>query len=280
MNHIPTKLTKQDFDLYIDPFLTKAKRGFVSSIPLFLIFNGILFKLYTGCQWKSLPIAEFKDPETGLQLTYQSFSYHFRKWSKDESLQYVFKASIIAIMMHINVEDINLDGTHTIAKKGGQSIGYQGRKRAKTSNILPITDSLGNILGFLPLTAGNHNDAYELKNRITKFLKEFNKQFKISLKGSFFNADSAFDVKDVRKVIFNYGLIPNIPQNKRRRKGNPKGRKRLFNQVVYNNRYSNERTHAWVDKFRALVIRFDRKHDYWLGANLIAFAMINLRNVI
>jgi len=279
MNHIPTKISKEDFDLYIRPFLTVAKRGFVSLLPLHLIFNGILYKLYSGCQWKALPTAEFRDEENNIQLTYQAFYYHFRKWSKDDSLFCVFKASMITIILQVNLTEINLDGTHTIAKKGGQAVGYQRRKRAKTSNILPITDKIGNIIGFLPITAGNHNDAFELKQRLLTFFKWF-ATFKWSLKGAFFNADSAFDVKAVRKVIFNYGLIPNIPENTRRRKKVKKGRKRLFNKEVYDNRYTNERTHAWVDNFRGLLIRFDRKELYWLGANLIAFAMVNFRHVI
>ena len=171
MNHIPTKLTEKDFGLYISPFLTKAKRGFVSLIPLYLIFNGIVHKLYIGCQWKELPVEKFKDEQTGIQLTYQAFYHHYRKWSLDDSFHYVFKASIIAIMLHINVSEINLDGTHTIAKKGGEAVAYQRRKKAKTSNILPLTDQVGNIIGFLPLTAGNHNDAYDLKNRLIEFFR-------------------------------------------------------------------------------------------------------------
>jgi len=279
MNHIPTKIQKEDFNLYIRPFLTTAKRGYVSLIPLHLIFNGILYKLYSGCQWKSLPTKEFMDEEKDIELSYQAFYYHFRKWSKDESLYYVFRASMIAILMHINLSEINLDGTHTIAKKGGEAVDYQRRKRAKTSNILPITHRIGNVVGFLPLTAGNHNDAYKLKQRMTDFFKWFNTLNIGSLRGAYFNADAAFDVKAVRKVIFNYGLIPNIPENNRNRKGVKKGRKRLFNQKVYDNRYTNERTHAWADKFRGILIRFDRKADYWLGANLIVFAMINFRHV-
>lgn len=280
MSHIPTKITKEIFEKYINPYLTKAKRGYISSIPLYLIFNGILYKIYTGCQWTALPTEQFKDVDKDIELTYQSFAYHFRKWSKDDSLNYVFKASIIAIMFHINISDINLDGTHTIAKKGGQAVGYQGRKKAKTSNILPITDSFGNILGFLPVTAGNHNDAFELKERLTTFFKEFKRDFRIPLEGAYFNADSAFDVKSVRKVIFNYGLIPNIPENKRGRKTKKRGRKRIFNKDVYANRYTNERFHAWVDKFRGVLIRFDQKEAYWLGANLLAFTMVNLRNIV
>lgn len=279
MNHLPTKISEKDFALYIAPFLTTAKRGFVSSIPLYLIFNGILYKLYSGCQWKSLPINEFRDPESGICLTYYSFYHHFRKWSKDDSLLYVFKASIVAIAVHINLSEINLDGTHTIAKKGGEKVAYQRRKRANTSNIFPIVDKMGNIIGFLPLLAGNHNDAFQLKERLNEFFKWF-KQFKLSLKGAFFNADSGFDTKAFRKVCFNHGVIPNVAENPRGRKGVKKGRKRLFNSKIYQNRFVVERTYAWVDKFKALLIRFDRKEQYWLGSNLIAFAMVNLRLVI
>jgi len=253
MNHIPTKLTEKDFEQYISPFLTKAKRGFVCSIPLYLIFNGILYKLYSGCQWKSLPTKNFKDEATHIELSYQAFYYHFRKWSADDSFQYVFKASIVAIMFHLNISEINLDGTHTMAKKGGEKVAYQHRKKAKTSNILPVTDKVGNILGFLPLTSGNHNDAYQLKERLSIFFQEI-RYFK--------------------------GLIPNMPENKRNRKKVKRGRKMLFNKKVYENRYTNERTHAWVDKFKGLLIRFDKKASHWMASNFIAFAMVNLRNVI
>jgi hypothetical protein len=33
-----------------------AKRGYVCSIPLYKIFNYILYRLHTGCQWERLPI--------------------------------------------------------------------------------------------------------------------------------------------------------------------------------------------------------------------------------
>ena len=279
MNHLPTKISEKDFELYIAPFLTKAKRGFVSLIPLYLIFNGILYKLYSGCQWKSLPVNEFKDTQSGICLTYHAFYYHFRKWSKDESLLYVFKASMVAIAVHLNLSEINLDGTHTIAKKGGEKVAYQRRKRAKTSNIFPIVDKSGNIIGFLPLTAGNHNDAFELKQRLNEFFKWL-KQFKFTITGAFFNADSGFDTKAFRKVCFNNGVIPNVKENPRKRKGVKKGRKRLFNEKIYLNRFVVERTYAWIDKFKSLLIRFDRKEQYWLGANFIAFAMVNLRLVV
>jgi hypothetical protein len=56
MSTIPTSLTKKQFDAYIRPYLSTAKRGYESKIPLYKIFNYILYRLHTGCQWKRLPI--------------------------------------------------------------------------------------------------------------------------------------------------------------------------------------------------------------------------------
>ncbi len=52
---IPVKLSESVFQKYIEPYLSKAKRGYTSKIPLYKIFNYILYVLYTGCQWQSLP---------------------------------------------------------------------------------------------------------------------------------------------------------------------------------------------------------------------------------
>ena len=48
---LPTQLTEAQFQQYIEPRLAKAKRGYVSEQPLYKIFNSILYKLYTGCQF-------------------------------------------------------------------------------------------------------------------------------------------------------------------------------------------------------------------------------------
>ena len=68
-------------------------------------------------------------------------------------------------------------------------------------------------------------------------------------------------------------------ENKRNRKGVKRGRKRLFNPFIYKQRFSIERTFAWVDKFRALRLRDDRKDAHFLGGHHLAFALINLRHL-
>jgi hypothetical protein len=57
--------------------------------------------------------------------------YHFRKWPCDGSLKRVWQHSIASIRHLFNMSELNLDGSHAIPKKGGESIAYQGRKQAK-----------------------------------------------------------------------------------------------------------------------------------------------------
>jgi hypothetical protein len=56
MSKIPTQLSEKQFATYIEPYLSKAKRGFTSQIPLYKIFNYLLYWLHTGCQWEQVPI--------------------------------------------------------------------------------------------------------------------------------------------------------------------------------------------------------------------------------
>jgi len=193
-------------------------------------------------------------------------------------LKSVWQDSIEAVRHLLDVSELNLDGSHTIAKKGGESVVYQGRKKAKTSNILPIFDKHGYVLASTDIVAGNHNDAFNLKLHLQAAFKWVKKQ-DLSIQGSYFNADSAFDTKEARKVCFNHKLLPNIPENKRNRKRAKPGPKRMFNPDVYKRRFAAERSFAWIDKFRALLVRYDRRNIYFLSAHYIAFAMINLRNV-
>ncbi|MGQ9850853.1 MAG: transposase, partial [Aggregatilineaceae bacterium] len=50
-------VTEEQFNAHILPYLSTAKRGFVCPIPLYKVFNYILYRLHTGCQWQQLPIA-------------------------------------------------------------------------------------------------------------------------------------------------------------------------------------------------------------------------------
>lgn len=287
---IPTKVTEKQFQKYFEPYLSKAKRGYVSKIPLFKIFNYILYSLYTGCQWNQLPIECVKSIKRSKnsmlivestqekEISFQAVYYHFRKWSSDGSFKRIFRNSINSIKIDLDLSEINLDGTHTIAKKGGESVKYQGRKKAKTSNIIPIIDKQGFILATTNILPGNNNDLFEFEKNLKQIIKELKLiGLKEQLKGSYFNADAGFDSKKSRKICFNHHLIPNVVKNNRNSKKVKAGRKRMFNKEIYNNRFAVERSFAWVDKFKRLILRFERLDLLFLSLHFIAFTLINLR---
>jgi hypothetical protein len=110
-----------------------------------------------------------------------------------------------------------------------------------------------------------------------KALKKVAKEVNLHLRGAYFNLDGGFDSSANRKCIFNAGLIPNIPENPRNRKHPKRGRKRLFNAVIHALRMRVERTFAWEDKFKRLLLRFERIQQRHYGMKLMAYTLINLR---
>jgi hypothetical protein len=83
----------------------------------------------------------------------------------------------------------------------------------------------------------------------------------LNIDGSHLNLDGGFDSRHNRKAIFNAGLIANIKENPRNRKTPKRGRKRLFNAAIHSLRLCVERTFAWEDKFKRLLLRFEFKQQ-------------------
>jgi IS5 family transposase len=100
----------------------------------------------------------------------------------------------------------------------------------------------------------------------------------LKIDGAYLNLDGGFDSRRNRKAIFNAGLIPNIKENPRNRKTPKRGRKRLFNAAIHSLRLCVERTFAWEDKFKRLLLRFEFKQQRHYGMKLMAYTLINLRH--
>jgi transposase len=70
------------------------------------------------------------------------------------------------------------------------------------------------------------------------------------------------------------------PQHQRepRNRNRPKrGRKRFFNAVIHALRMRVERTFAWEEKFKRLLLRFEHIQQRHYGMKLMAYTLINLR---
>jgi len=110
-----------------------------------------------------------------------------------------------------------------------------------------------------------------------KALKEVAKEVGLDLRGAYVNLDGGFDSRANRKCIFNAGMIPNIKENPRNRKTPKRGRKRFFNEAIHALRMRVERTFAWEDKFKRLLLRFAHIQQRHYGMKLLGYTLINLR---
>jgi transposase len=108
-------------------------------------------------------------------------------------------------------------------------------------------------------------------------LKRVAKIVGLDLGGAYLNLDAGFDSTYNRQCIFNAGLIPNIKENPRNRKRTKRGRTRLFNAAIHALRTRVDRTFAWEDKFKRLLLRFEHMQQRHFGMKLMAYTLINVR---
>jgi Transposase DDE domain len=161
-------------------------------------------------------------------------------------------------------------------QKRGDGIGYSGHKHQKGEKVIAIIDNHGSVLAPVPVAPVNEIDMVLLPEGL-KALKRVAKEVGLDLRGAYLNLDGGFDSTRNRKCIFNAGLIPNIKENPRNRKATKRGRKRLFNAAIHALRMRVERTFAWEEKFKRLLLRFESIQQRHYGMKVMAYTLINLR---
>ena len=245
----------------IVPHLSVAKRGFISRASLTDIVNAILYKFKSGCHWSLLPIRSLIS-KGGLK--YGAVYHHFRKWTLDGSWKRVRRMLATHNPWVLDLSLAHFDGTHTRANKGGKGVGYQRRKRSKTTNTLWLVDSKGLVVSYLSPVAGNHNDLYNIKTSWLAMIHDL-KQMNIQVDGLFINADAGFDAEHLRHLCEDHGIHLNAPINKRSAKVDFDFHEWYFDQQMYEQRFVVERTNAWMDANRSMSVRYDTTLDSWIA---------------
>ncbi len=160
------------------------------------------------------------------------------------------------------------DGTNTIAKKGGEAIGYVNIHTG--SKTLSVIDNQGNVIDLMDVKAASIPDISLLSNAL-EGRRAVTRAVGLNLERVPLNLDAGFDSRVNRKLIFNCGLVPNLKENPRNRKRPKRGRPRLWDKAIYALRFAVERTFAWEDKFRRVLIRFETKKAHYLGFKYLAY---------
>ena len=132
---IPVQLSEPEFTSFILPHLSMPKRGPKCKLGYYRVFNLILRVLYTGMQWKCLPVPQ--EPDGKPAIHYTTVYKVFAKWTDAGSLWRAFVASVrhLAAEKQLDLSVRHGDGTNTVAKKGAMGLASLATniKRARKS---------------------------------------------------------------------------------------------------------------------------------------------------
>lgn len=275
---IPTYLTQKQFKEFVLPHLHIGSRGPQPQLSLHAIFNYILKLLYLGCPWKELPIEKDKDgqPEIHHTRIYSAF----RRYEAQGCFDAIFTSSVLLLHQQelLDVSVIHGDGTTTAAKKGGDNLGFSGHKHLKGDKVVAFCDRNCNVIAPFISAPGNRNESPLLKTALPQVTR-IAQQIGLKLSQTIVSLDGVYDCRANRKAIFNRGMIPNIRENLRGRKTAKRGRKQRFDPIIFQERFRTiERIFAWEDKFKRLLLRFERLSKLHYALKTLAYTMINLRH--
>ena len=122
--------------------------------------------------------------------------------------------------------------------------------------------------------SGNHTDLFEINGRIDEISAQLSTSG-IAVDGLFSNLDAGFDGDNLRIALDSHGIISNVCPNIRN--GTDSSEIYLFDEEMYRERWIVERTNAWMDGIKAVLIRFDTTISSWKGWNFLAFLVIFLK---
>ncbi len=129
--------------------------------------------------------------------------------------------------MDFNILDTSVihgDRTTTVAKKGGDNLGFNGYKHMKGDKVVALCDgqrpTFGhrhcNVISPFVTAPGNQNES-SLRTSLSQVMSTV-RTVGIELAQTIVSLDGAYDSCDNRKAIFNRGMVSNINENPRERK--------------------------------------------------------------
>ena len=144
-------------------------------------------------------------------------------------------------------------------KGGGELVEYGYKGKGVTSHLL--VDGNGSPVA-IKVTSAKGDERLQVEpllEKVSQQIKTFQKETgRIPL----FEADKGYDAKELRIKLLKRSIYPIIA--KRKQGKNAEGKK--IARWIRRKRWQVERAISWLQrKFRRLVVRWERKLDYWKG---------------
>jgi transposase len=93
-------------------------------------------------------------------------------------------------------------------------------------------------------------------------------------------ADKAYDSRTFRRALQHRGIKVTIPTYERRHRKKRKSGRPIHTGLSYHNRWKVERSFAWMDNCRRLVVRYDRSLEHYKAFCLLAIILWCIKRIL
>ena len=229
------------------------------AVPFRRILDGIIYVLRTGCQWSALPRAEFAPKSTVWG--------RFQPWVAAGVFQQAWALVLHYYDLECGIEWKwqALDGVITKAPWGGEATGPSPVDRAKSGTKRSVlSDGRGAPLAVVVAGANAPDQTLALETLdsipVERPARVVNRLHHLSL-------DAGYNYAAVVEGVLARDYILHLRPPAKTPIAVAPEKKHLARRWVV------ERTHAWHNKFRRLLVRWEKKLDHY-------YAMIDLASVL
>lgn len=225
--------------------------------------DGIFYVLRTGCQWKALDQTELCAGSTAHD--------RYQEWVKAGVFLKLWRAGVEQFdeLKGIDWAWLSMDGAMTKAPLGGENTGPNPTDRAKSGvKRSVLTEGQGVPVG-LAMEGANRHDMKLVRKTIESLVVE--RPIPTPEQPQGLCMDKAYDFQEVRDILAEFGFIAHIrSRGEEARELAQEAGKRARRWVV-------ERTHSWMNRFRRILIRWEKKPENYLAFLHFACALIAFR---
>ena len=228
-----------------------------------LCADAIFYVLRTGCQWQALDETELCPHSTAHD--------RYQEWVEADVFLKLWQAGVEQFdeLKGLDWAWLSMDGAMTKAPLGGQETGPNPTDRAKSGvKRSLLTEGHGIPLG-LAVDGANRHDMKLVRQTIEHIVVERPQPTPEQQQGMCL--DKGYDFQEVRDILIEFGFTAHIrSRGEEAQELAQEAGKKARRWVV-------ERTHSWMNRFRRILIRWEKKPENYIAFLHFACALIAFR---
>jgi transposase len=225
--------------------------------------DAIIYVLRTGCQWQALDETEL--------VAHSTAHDRYQEWVRADVFLKLWQAGVaqFAELQGIDWAFSSMDGAMTKAPLGGEKTGPNPTDRGKAGvKRSLLTEGHGVPIG-LAVAGANRHDMKLVRETIASIVVERPEPTAEQPQG--LCLDKGYDFQEVREILAEFGFTAHI----RARGEEAQAIKREAGFRA--RRWVVERAHSWMNRFRRILIRWEKKPENYIAFLHFACALIAFR---